>query len=677
MRKTFPAIFFFLSLVWISTLHAQPQEANNTRVAAAPNKILPADVRVLIDISGSMKQTDPQNLRKPALDLIVRLLPDNSRAGVWNFGNAVNMLMPFKPVDAQWRTQAAAKTSAINSVAMYTNIGKALDEVSFDKQALSPDYNTHIVLLTDGVVDISKDAVANANERQRILNEILPSLKTAGYKIHTIALSEKSDTELLKKLSQSTDGIYTLAASADQLMAVFLKIFDQAVPAERLPLENNSFLVDASVKEFTALIFRNVGVDKTIISAPDGKDYHAANSSDGISWYRTDKYDLVTVANPKTGQWKIKTEIAPQSRITIVSNLQLVVEPLKNNLHTNAAMPLSYSFQENGKVITDANFLRLIDVSAVVTNIASKENTKITFAPSALPADGLFQQTLTAFGAASDYEIHLLVDGKTFKREFKHSLNVRDSLMQLEKNSLTTSDGKVHYNYKVTTDPKVVDFAKTQLSATISSSSPSSSPSHKALEQKLIAVDGQAWELSFVPEAAGDYAVVIHAQGELLSGERLDETLAADNFTYTPPLPEVAAPAISHAEPPALETPANETKQTSNLLLYIAIGVGAVLLLLLGFVAYKFWVIGKVKRASVAVEKKSSAASTKKKDETETKVAANDFSEPEVDTKKTAEKTEIDLSDDSMHIPIAEETGLDDLFPLDSMEDANGPDDRN
>src|SRR6187402_3821518 len=47
-----------------------------------PQKNLPSDVRVLIDISGSMKQTDPQNLRKPAVDLIARLLPDKSRAGI-------------------------------------------------------------------------------------------------------------------------------------------------------------------------------------------------------------------------------------------------------------------------------------------------------------------------------------------------------------------------------------------------------------------------------------------------------------------------------------------------------------------------------------------------------------------------------------------------------------------
>ena len=38
------------------------------------------DVRLLIDISGSMKQSDPENLRKPALEMMVELLPEGSRA---------------------------------------------------------------------------------------------------------------------------------------------------------------------------------------------------------------------------------------------------------------------------------------------------------------------------------------------------------------------------------------------------------------------------------------------------------------------------------------------------------------------------------------------------------------------------------------------------------------------
>lgn len=641
--------------------------------SAKATKVLPSDVRVLIDISGSMKQTDPQNLRKPAMDLIVRLLPDKSRAGVWTFGNTVNMLMPFKPVDAEWRKQAAVKSNAINSIAMHTGIGKALDEVSFDKNALSPDYKTHIILLTDGVVDISKDAVVNYKERQRILNEILPSLKSAGYIVHTIALSENSDTDLLKKLSHATDGVYTLAVSADQLMSVFLKIFDQAVPAERVPLENNGFLVDASIKEFTALIFRKPGEERTIISSPEGKDYSATNPNDGVNWYRTDKYDLITVDAPKAGQWKIKTEIAPQSRVTIVSNLQLVFEPIKNNLHSKDVLALTYSFQENGKTITDANLLGLIEANAIVAKNNTEENSNTSFTVATPPADGFFHQNLNTFETVGDYEIHVYVDGKTFKREFKHSLSVRDSYMVLEKNSAISEDGKLTYSYKISADEKVVDLSKTQVAVSIKNSK------NNNVDKTLSLIDGKRWEFSFSPTQEGDYSVTIHAQGELFEGDKLDETLNADNFSYVikkaATSSSVAAPATDakHEDANHEDVKPEEAKSeadSNNLILYISIAVGNLLLVVLGYFAYKF-IMGSKAKDELAEFEKTLAATGK---------AAKDVgsSAQKSTEKKAPEKTEIDLSDDdSAHIPMSDGDNLDKLFPLDSMDDPNAPDDRN
>ncbi len=639
--------------------------------AAKATKILPSDVRVLIDISGSMKQTDPQNLRKPAMDLIVRLLPDKSRAGVWTFGNTVNMLMPFKSVDADWRKQAAVKSNAINSIAMHTGIGKALDEVSFDKNALSPDYKTHIILLTDGVVDVSKDAVVNYKERQRILSEVLPSLKSAGYVVHTIALSENSDTDLLKKLSQATDGVYTLAVSADQLMSVFLKIFDQAVPAERVPLENNGFLVDASIKEFTALIFRKPGEDRTIISSPDGKDYSATNPNDGVNWYRTDKYDLITVDSPKAGQWKIKTEIAPQSRVTIVSNLQLVFEPIKNNLHSKDVLALTYSFQENGKTITDANLLGLIEANAIVAKNNTEDNFNTSFTVTTPPADGFFHQNLNTFETVGDYEIHVYVDGKTFKREFKHSLSVRDSYMVLEKNSAVLDDGKLTYNYKVSADEKVVDFGKTKVAVSIKNSK------NNNVDKTLSLIDGKRWEFSFSPTQEGDYSVTIHAQGELFDGDKLDETLNADSFSYvikkTAASSSVAAPATDAKHEEAKPEEAKPEAESNNLILYISIALGNLLLVALGYFAYKFIMGSKAKDELAEFEKTLSA--TGAKDTKDTKDASSPVQKTAAT--KVPEKTEIDLSDDdSAHIPMSDNS-MDKLFPLDSMDDPNAPDDRN
>ena len=42
-----------------------------------------SDVRVVVDISGSMKKNDPNNLRAPAVRMLVGLMPEEARTGVW------------------------------------------------------------------------------------------------------------------------------------------------------------------------------------------------------------------------------------------------------------------------------------------------------------------------------------------------------------------------------------------------------------------------------------------------------------------------------------------------------------------------------------------------------------------------------------------------------------------
>jgi len=631
--------------------HHEDEKASESAAPAAENKtnkILPSDVRVLIDISGSMKKTDPQNLRKPALNLIARLLPDKSKAGIWTFGQTVNVLMPLSVVDAEWRKQAAPKSNGINSIAYFTNIGKALEEVSFDRKNLSADYKTHIILLTDGVVDISTQAVNNVKERERILTDILPSLKSAGYIVHTIALSADADAELLKKISIATDGVFTTAQSADELTSTFLKIFDQAVPAERVPLENNGFLVDPSIKEFTALIFRKPGVDKSIIIAPDGTEFSTTSSNDEINWYRTDQYDLITATNPKAGQWKIKTEIAPQSRVTVVSNLRLVVEPLKTNLRLNENASVSYSFIENDKTITNKDFLSLLNANVIIAKEGGGENNSLDLSVPTPPEDGIYNKDIAVMKDPGDYEMHLYVDGKTFKREFKYSFTVIGSIVSVTNNNMAAPAGNFTHNYKVSIDKKLVDLKKVKVSTTIKDSLKNSS------DKTLNLVGGDHWEFSFLPSQPADYHVSIHAQGEMLDGTKFDETVDAEIFTYLNPEQKPAEPPHTEAAPAEEKHDEGE----NHLLLYIGIGIGNLIVVILGYFGYRMLKGDKTKDEFAEMEE---TLSGDKKSAVKEKA-----------TKKSSGKAAIDLADDKIaHIPMNDDLMSENAFPLDSMEDAH------
>jgi uncharacterized protein (TIGR03503 family) len=630
-------------------------------------KPLPADVRVIIDISGSMKKTDPENLRKPAVDLIVRLLPDASKAGLWTFGQSVNMLMPHRVVDPQWRSEGAQKAATINSVAMFTNIGAALEKATEDFATPAQDYRRNIILLTDGVVDISKEAVVNLNERKRVLTELLPRLKASDYRIHTIALSGDADQELMKKLSIATDGIFEVADTADELMSTFLRIFDQAVPAERVPLDENGFLVDASIQEFTALIFRRAEVPATIIVAPDGKEYSGTDPQNNVNWYRTSKYDLITVQQPVPGQWKVKTDMAPNSRVTVVSNLQLVVAPLKSNIKSNQALDLAYSFQENGQTITNKDFLDLLTGKALVSNQASHEVTEIDLATAA-SADGIFQHSLNGFGNEGEYDVTVVIDGKTFKREFVHHVNITDSAFKLEKR-VDEADGKKTYMYTLTADLETVDVDKTKVTAVIKNSKDNN------LERQLNTIGKDHWEFSFTPVQVARYDIVLQVEGMQIDGSPLTETIKADQFYFPDEASVLAAEQpVSEAsssvasEPAAAADPATEKEpeaeeESDNLLLYISIGIGNLLVLVLGYVAYRL-IAGKGNKDELAEIEKTLAtdSGSLKKD--------------------AAKKTAIDVSDDqTAHIPMGDMSGsemsmsddlmADNLFPLDNLDDSD------
>ena len=239
----------------------------------------PSDVRIIVDISGSMKETDPNNLRAPALNLLVELLPDNAQAGVWTFGRYVNMLVPLALVDQAWREQAKQAATQINSVGLQTNLADALDKASW-KVAADSGFQHSVILLTDGKLDMRGAGLgANVNEqyRQRLINEVLPKYIAADAKIHTLALSEAADSRLLQQLSLESGGLFLQASTADELLPAFLKAFDRAVPVEQVPIEGNAFNIDESVREFTALIFKRSGEKQTTIISPSGERYQATN----------------------------------------------------------------------------------------------------------------------------------------------------------------------------------------------------------------------------------------------------------------------------------------------------------------------------------------------------------------------------------------------------------------
>ncbi|MEC7376400.1 MAG: vWA domain-containing protein, partial [Pseudomonadota bacterium] len=380
-----------------------------------------SDVRIIVDISGSMKETDPENLRQPAVRLLARLLPEGSTAGVWTFGQYVNMLVPHQEVTDAWRDMAIQRSAQINSVALRTNLGAAIETASDDYVTDGDLSQTHFILLTDGKVDISDKPEANAAEEQRILDSIAARLIERGVTFHPVALSEAADTDFLKALATRSGGRFQVAENADALNLAFLEALNTAVPQEQIPIEGNGFTVDSGVQEFTALIFwgesETAATRELALVRPDDSSLTLNDSPDNVRWAREAGYDLITVTGPQAGEWRIQGELGEGSRVTVVSDLRMVVSPLPPTFSAEQPLDIRIAFFEEQEKITNPDFLGVLEVSLSITSEDGRSGTK-TLSGEQPPADGTYRDTVGRLPAPGLYTFDVVADGQTFSRKF-------------------------------------------------------------------------------------------------------------------------------------------------------------------------------------------------------------------------------------------------------------------
>jgi uncharacterized protein (TIGR03503 family) len=563
------------------------------------------DVRVIIDISGSMKQNDPQNLRRPALELLVRLFPEDSKAGVWTFGQWVNMLVKHKVVDEQWRQDALQQAQKINSVALHTNIPAALEKAVDDIAGLDTAYKTSLILLTDGMVDVSKDEIENAAARENILNNLLPRLAEAGVTIHTVSLSHNADKELMERLAVESGGLSAVAETAEDLTRIFLQAFDASAPAEELPLEDNSFLVDSSVEEFTALIFRKNGSPQAVLVGPDEKRYSRDTQDADVKWFSQQNYDLITVKRPYEGEWNVLADLEPNSRITVVSDLSLHLERLPINHYVNDKPVLSGSLQEKGVVVTRSELLSLVDVTVNVVRESDQQHWTFSLTDDT-PAsgEGDFSTRLSMLESSGSYRIEMIADGKTFRRQQSQRIKVRNTFStNIDR---TETEGQIDYHLSLTPHNMAVDLPGTTVIAQVTSPDGSSHMKPAILESK-------GWKIVQPGgDYSGEYQVIFAVVGKYNDGKNFSYRSEPVQFTHEAinpkPLPvvevvreqaekqapekvkepEVKPEPVLKAEPePAPKLEKLDEEKSISIWLWVAIIVGNLAILGLGYLAYR------------------------------------------------------------------------------------------
>lgn len=551
-----------------------------------------SDVRVLIDVSGSMKKNDPKNLRAPAMRMLVGLMPEQSRAGVWTFAKMVNMLVPWRPVNDEWRQNAIDKSKEIHSLGLFTNIEQVLHKATANQKKPDPKFRRSMILLSDGFVDIEPNKAASQVSRQRILDQIVPRLKKLNITVHTIALSDKADHELLKALSMATDGWYRQANSAEELQRIFLHLFEQATSRDNVPLADNQFSIDSSVKEMTVLAFRKPDSPATVLELPDGATISQGEKSDKVRWLNEANFDLITIDNPVPGQWRINAELDPDNRVMVVTDMQLRTSDLPNNVLVGEQFEFEATLTEKGEVITRPAFLDLVDGNLSRQQVEHHED----LAMQRKADEAIYRATLGTGFEAGRNDVIVTMRSATFERQRRQSINVIASPISVEASQLE-QESRSH-RIEVQADSSLIQPQSLKISALLREEDGNEWP------YEMLKIGDNAWRLTLTDLAPElDYTLSLQLRGETPEGRKvflLPEPIALHDMAV-PTIAEEAASEIldmpvqqesstegSSAvnEPDTVETTAESEPAAMSDTMKLLIGNAIILLLLLAGVIW-------------------------------------------------------------------------------------------
>jgi uncharacterized protein YihD (DUF1040 family) len=309
-------------------------------------------------------------------------------------------------------------------------------------------------------------------------------------------------------------------------------------------------------------------------------------------------------------------------------------------------------------------------------------------------SEGRYTTQLPELTKEGVYRVVVEVDGKTFSRSVKHQMTLREAFSADIREKF--ENGTTQYILTVNAFQQDVNYQNSQIVATIKT------PDDQKIVRALSLSDLDAWQTAIDPDSEGVYEVIVKVKGVGMDGTRFEYFLDPLSFNYSvdggmqaKPEPFVDEPetepeaqaeessdtaAKEQADKTKVVTPAEAPKSEGmpDWILYAILGVGNLLLLGLGFFAYKKIMGGPKDDPLEELEKELDASEEQAEPEKEEAVAeaTAEEAEPEPEPEEDEEPPMEDLDPDPEPEPAPEiEPELDEEPELELLDEGSEDDD--
>lgn len=233
----------------------------------------------------------------------------------------------------------------------------------------------------------------------------------------------------------------------------------------QIPLLDNRFRIDENVSEITLLFFRRRGSASVVLVQPDGNKLYYRNADDKtLHWHDGRSYDLIRINNPMAGPWQAVGRISPESRIMVLSDITLDVDPLPASLMAGETVKVTARLNNGEQPVNVKDFrdVLALEVLFISTNNAQYDNLGRGVVQVAQfrddgrgydekARDGIFTGELQLNFLAGEWTPKYIVKTPLYTREIEQAPVVLLPAPLTPETVLSDNDRDAHYiNFKLT-----------------------------------------------------------------------------------------------------------------------------------------------------------------------------------------------------------------------------------
>ncbi len=149
--------------------------------------------------------------------------------------------------------------------------------------------------------------------------------------------------------------------------------------SNQIPLLDNRFRIDYAVEEITLVFFRKKGSPSIVLVKPDGSKIYARTAREhGMQWHDDKTYDLIKMVKPVPGPWQAIGDILPESRIMVLTDIDLKVDPLPKDMMVGESLKVTAKLTNGGKLINAKDFRDILQLNVLLISTQKPEYDNFT-----------------------------------------------------------------------------------------------------------------------------------------------------------------------------------------------------------------------------------------------------------------------------------------------------------